>query len=83
MKESLSDFNEFRREMNEEIHASDHLGMKRFFCSRSPGVSGRRAHGEDQGTTGSCGISSVALRRLHHLPPGAVRRGGLEARRSD
>jgi len=32
MKESLSDFNEFRSEMNEEIHASDHLGMKRFFA---------------------------------------------------
>lgn len=32
MKESLSDFNEFRNEMNEEIHASDHLGMKRFFA---------------------------------------------------
>ena len=31
MKESLSDFNEFRSEMNKEIHASDHLGMKRFF----------------------------------------------------
>jgi ribonuclease HI len=32
MKESLSDFNEFRSEMNQEIHASDHLGMKRFFA---------------------------------------------------
>ena len=32
MRESLSDFNEFRSEMNEEIHASDHLGMKRFFA---------------------------------------------------
>ena len=32
MKESLSEFNEFRSEMNEEIHASDHLGMKRFFA---------------------------------------------------
>ena len=32
MKESLSDFNQFRREMNEEIHSSEHLGMKRFFA---------------------------------------------------
>ena len=32
MKESLSDFNEFRSQMNDEIHASDHLGMKRFFA---------------------------------------------------
>ena len=32
MKESLSEFNEFRSRMNEEIHASDHLGMKRFFA---------------------------------------------------
>src|SRR5713101_3132635 len=32
MRESLSDFNEFRSEMNEEIHASDHLAMKRFFA---------------------------------------------------
>ncbi|MGH9714639.1 MAG: carboxymuconolactone decarboxylase family protein [Candidatus Acidiferrales bacterium] len=30
--ESLSEFNKFRSEMNEEIHASDHLGMKRFFA---------------------------------------------------
>jgi len=32
MKESLSDFNEFRSKMNEEILTSDHLGMKRFFA---------------------------------------------------
>jgi ribonuclease HI len=31
-KESLSDFNEFRSKMHEEIQASDHLGMKRFFA---------------------------------------------------
>jgi ribonuclease HI len=29
---SLEDFQKFRREMNEEIHASEHLGMKRFFA---------------------------------------------------
>ena len=32
MKDSLSEFNKFRSEMNEEIHASDHLAMKRFFA---------------------------------------------------
>jgi ribonuclease HI len=32
MKETLSEFNKFRSQMNEEIHASDHLGMKRFFA---------------------------------------------------
>jgi ribonuclease HI len=32
MKDTLQDFQKFRTEMNEEIHASDHLGMKRFFA---------------------------------------------------
>jgi ribonuclease HI len=32
MKEKLDDFQKFRSEMNEEIHASGHLAMKRFFA---------------------------------------------------
>ena len=32
MADTLSDFKKFRDEMNGEIHASDHLGMKRFFA---------------------------------------------------
>src|ERR1700747_1419020 len=32
MKDTLSEFNKFRSEMNEEIHASDHLAMNRFFA---------------------------------------------------
>jgi AhpD family alkylhydroperoxidase len=32
MADSLSDFSKFREEMNGEIHASGHLGMKRFFA---------------------------------------------------
>ena len=32
MAETLSEFHKFRAEMNEEIHGTDHLGMKRFFA---------------------------------------------------
>jgi ribonuclease HI len=32
MKKKLDDFQKFRTEMNEEIHASGHLVMKRFFA---------------------------------------------------
>jgi AhpD family alkylhydroperoxidase len=32
MAETLSELNKFRADMNEEIHATDHLGMKRFFA---------------------------------------------------
>lgn len=32
MSDTLENFHKFRKEMNEEIHASDHLGMKRFFA---------------------------------------------------
>ena len=32
MAETLSEFKKFRADMNEEIHATDHLGMKRFFA---------------------------------------------------
>ncbi len=32
MGETLAEFQKFRAEMNEEIHASNHLGMKRFFA---------------------------------------------------
>jgi len=32
MAETLADFQKFRAELNEEILASDHLGMKRFFA---------------------------------------------------
>jgi ribonuclease HI len=32
MAENLSDFQKFRTQMNEEIHSSGHLGMKRFFA---------------------------------------------------
>ena len=32
MEEKLSDFDEFRTDMNKEVQASDHLGMKRFFA---------------------------------------------------
>jgi len=32
MKGTLPEFQRFRMEMNEEIHASDHLGIKRFFA---------------------------------------------------
>jgi AhpD family alkylhydroperoxidase len=32
MTENLSDFQKFRTQMNEEIHSSEHLGMKRFFA---------------------------------------------------
>jgi ribonuclease HI len=32
MSETLSEFHKFRAEMNEEIHGTDHLGMKRFFA---------------------------------------------------
>jgi ribonuclease HI len=32
MAGTLDDFQKFRAEMNEEIHATDHLGMKRFFA---------------------------------------------------
>ena len=32
MGEKLSDFGKFRTEMNKEVQASGHLGMKRFFA---------------------------------------------------
>jgi ribonuclease HI len=32
MKGTLAEFQEFRAEMNQEIHTSDHLGVKRFFA---------------------------------------------------
>ncbi len=32
MADTIEEFNEFRREMNEEILGSGHLGMKRFFA---------------------------------------------------
>ena len=32
MADTLSDFEKFRAEMNQEIHKSDHLDMKRFFA---------------------------------------------------
>lgn len=32
MAETLAEFQRFRSEMNEEIHQSGHLGMKRFFA---------------------------------------------------
>jgi ribonuclease HI len=32
MAETLAEFQKFRSEMNEEIHNSNHLGMKRFFA---------------------------------------------------
>lgn len=32
MAGTLDDFQKFRAELNEEIHATDHLGMKRFFA---------------------------------------------------
>lgn len=32
MSDTLEHFHKFRKEMNEEISASDHLGMKRFFA---------------------------------------------------
>lgn len=46
MNGSLEDFQKFRTEMNEEIHATDHLGMKRFFaldhqCYQDGALSGK------------------------------------------
>ena len=32
MAETLEQWHEFRRQMNEEILESDHLGLKRFFA---------------------------------------------------
>jgi ribonuclease HI len=32
MAGTLEEFQKFRAELNEEIHAADHLGMKRFFA---------------------------------------------------
>jgi len=32
MAGTLEEFQKFRAEMNEDIHAADHLGMKRFFA---------------------------------------------------
>jgi hypothetical protein len=83
MKESLSEFNEFRSEMNEEIHASDHLGMKRFLALDHQAYQDGALTGENERAAGVGGVGGTALRRLHHLPSGAVRRGGLETGRSD
>ncbi|HKS82375.1 MAG TPA: carboxymuconolactone decarboxylase family protein [Candidatus Acidoferrales bacterium] len=46
MAGTLDDFQKFRAEMNEEIHATDHLGMKRFFaldhqCYQDGALSGK------------------------------------------
>ncbi len=57
MTDSLQDFNQFRAEMNEEILACGHLGVKRFFAldhqAYEPGALGTKTK-ELLGLVASC-----------------------------
>ncbi len=57
MADSLKDFNQFRAEMNEEILACGHLGVKRFFAldhqAYEPGALGTKTK-ELLGLVASC-----------------------------
>jgi ribonuclease HI len=60
VSDSLEQFHTFRKEMNEEIQGSDHLGMKRFFALDHQAYQGGALDGKTKELLGL--VASAVLR---------------------